>query len=63
MKRYESGKKKRGTQLTAFEVLAYPGTISEPTPYYDVSIIPIISFPLKITSFQKRDSKRMLHIF
>ncbi|MGO4820609.1 MULTISPECIES: hypothetical protein [unclassified Flavobacterium] len=35
-------KKWHGTQLIDFEVLVYPATISEPTPW-DVSIILIIS--------------------
>jgi hypothetical protein len=54
-------KNRRGTQLTAIEVLVYRATISEPTPlgvsidtYHPVA---------KITSFQWRVSKRMLQYF
>jgi len=43
-------KKWHGTQLIALEVLVYPGTISEPTPW-DVSILLIISFLLKLPVF------------
>ena len=52
-------KKWHGTQLKRFRGTGIPYTrISEPTPW-DVSIVLIISC-VKITSFLKRDSKRML---
>jgi len=53
-------KKRRGTQLIAIEVLVYRATISEPTPW-SVSIDTYLPVA-KITSFQWRDSKRMLQI-
>jgi hypothetical protein len=45
-------KKWHGTQLTAFEVLVYRGTISEPTPL-GVSILLIHSFLIKNYQFSK----------
>ena len=53
--------KKRGTQLTALEVLVYRATISEPTPIRREHLT--YHLVAKITSFQGRDSKRMLQIF
>ena len=56
-----ANKKRRGTQLTALEVLVYRATISEPTPVKREHLT--YHLVAKITSFLTRDSKRMLQIF
>jgi len=54
-----ASKNRRETPLIAFEVLVYPHT----NKGAHAMVVSILAYPLvciKITSFQKRDSKRML---